>query len=83
MIIPVVLSRKPPGGIIFQGSVWLYMANVSRLYVSAIFDCFDLTVLGLAMDDNLRAELCVRTLDSAAVSYPVLRGAVVHFDRGS
>ena len=35
-----------------------------RLYVSAIFDCFDLTVPGLAMDDNMRAELCVRTLDS-------------------
>ena len=59
------------------------MANVSRLYVSAIFDCFDLTVLGLAMDDNMRAELCVRTLDSAAASYPALRGAVVHSDRGS
>ena len=59
------------------------MANVSRLYVSAIFDCFDLTVLGLAMDDNMRAELCVRTLDSAAASYPALRGAIVHSDRGS
>ena len=31
----------------------------------------------------MRAELCVRTLDSAAVSYPALRGAVVHSDRGS
>ena len=26
---------------------------------------------------------CVRTLDSAAASYPALRGAVVHSDRGS
>ena len=43
-------------------------AKDGRLYVSAIFDCFDLTVLGLAMDDNTRAELCVRTLDSAAAS---------------
>ncbi len=58
-------------------------AKDGRLYVSAIFDCFDLTVLGLAMDDNTRAELCVRTLDSAAASYPALRGAVVHSDRGS
>ena len=35
------------------------------------------------MDDNTRAELCVRTLDSAAASYPALRGAIVHSDRGS
>ncbi len=58
-------------------------AKDGRLYVSAIFDCFDLTVLGLSMDDNMRAELCVRTMDSAAASYPALRGAIVHSDRGS
>ena len=58
-------------------------AKDGRLYVSAIFDCFDLTVLGLAMDGNMRAELCVRTLDSAAASYPALRGSIVHSDRGS
>ena len=58
-------------------------AKDGRLYVSAIFDCFDLTVLGLAMDESMRAELCVRTLDSAAASYPALRGAIVHSDRGS
>ena len=58
-------------------------AKDGKLYVSAIFDCFDLTVLGLAMDDNMRAELCVRTLDSAAASYPALRGAIVHSGRGS
>ena len=48
-------------------------AKDGRLYVSAIFDCFDLTVLGLSMDGSMRAELCVRTLDSAAASYPALR----------
>ena len=58
-------------------------AKDGKLYVSAIFDCFDLTVLGLVMDDNMRAELCVRTLDSAALSYPAPRGAIVHSDRGS
>ena len=30
-----------------------------------------------------RAELCVRTLDSAVASYPALRGAIIHSDRGS
>ena len=58
-------------------------AKDGKLYVSAIFDCFDLTVLGLAMDDNMRAELCVRTLDAAHGAYPGLRGTIVHSDRGS
>jgi len=58
-------------------------AKDGKLYVSAIFDCFDLTVLSLIMDDNMRAELCVRTLDSAAAAYPELRGAIIHSDRGS
>ncbi len=58
-------------------------AKDGKLYVSAIFDCFDLTVLGLAMDDNMRAELCVRTLDDASAAYPGLRGAILHSDRGS
>lgn len=31
----------------------------------------------------MRAELCVRTLDSAAAAYPGLRGAIIHSDRGS
>ena len=33
-------------------------AKDGKLYVSAIFDCFDLAVLGLAMETNMRAELC-------------------------
>ena len=45
-----------------------------------MFDCFDLTVLGLAMDTNMKAQLCVRTLRGAVVAYPALRGAVVHSD---
>lgn len=58
-------------------------AKDGKLYVSAIFDCFDSAVLGLAMDDNMRAELCVRTLKNAVAAYPALRGAIVHSDRGS
>ena len=54
-----------------------------KLYVSAIFDCFDVSVLGLAMDDNMRAELCVQTVDNAVRAYPELSGAILHSDRGS
>ena len=56
-----------------------------KLYVSAIFDCYDLAVLGLAMamDTNMKAALCEQTLDNAYKAYPMLRGAILHSDRGT
>lgn len=57
-------------------------ASDGKLYVSAIFDCYDLTVLGLAMDTNTKATLCEQTLDNAVKAYPALGGAVLHSDRG-
>ena len=56
-------------------------AKDGKLYISAIFDCFDSAVLGLAMDTNMKVPLCVRTLDNAMKSYPLLRGAIIHSDR--
>jgi len=58
-------------------------AKDGKLYVSVIFVCFDLSALGLAMDDNMRAGLCVRTLKSAVTVYLALRGAIIHSNRGS
>ena len=58
-------------------------AKDGKLYVSAIFDCFDVSVLGLAMADNMRAELCVETLENACKSHRDMRGAIIHSDRGS
>lgn len=58
-------------------------AKDGKLYVSAIFDCFDASVLGLSMADNMRAELCVQTIENAYGGYPEMRGAVLHSDRGS
>lgn len=54
-----------------------------KLYTSVIFDCFDLTALGISMDSNMRAELCVETVKNAVKSYPDLRDAILHSDRGS
>ena len=58
-------------------------AKDGKLYVSAIFDCFNSEALGLAMADNMRAELCVTTLKNAVMKFPELSGAIVHSDRGS
>ena len=51
-----------------------------KLYISTIEDCFDNAVLGLSMADNMKAGLCVDTLKSAIMSYPGLRGAIIHSD---
>lgn len=51
-------------------------ASDGKLYISAIFDCYDLAVLGLAMDTNMKATLCEQTLDITYRAYPML-----HSDR--
>ena len=58
-------------------------AKDGKLYVSAIFDCYDLMPNGLAMVDHMRAELCCETLKHACLRYPEIRRAIVHSDRGS
>ena len=54
-----------------------------KLYVSAIFDCYDRAVLGLAMATNMKAPLCAKTVENAVKAYPGLRSAILHSDRGS
>ena len=46
-------------------------ARDGKFYVSAIFDCFDSCGLGLAMGTDMKAFLCVRTLDSAMAKYDI------------
>ena len=58
-------------------------ASDGKLYISAIFDCYDLAVLGLTMDTNMKAGLCEQTLDNAVKAYPMLCGAILHSDRGT
>lgn len=54
-----------------------------KLYISAIFDCFDAYVLGLSMATHMKASLCNETLGNACRTHPGLRGATIHSDRGS
>lgn len=58
-------------------------AKDGKLYVSAVFDCFDSSVIGLAIDTNMKATLCVQILENVAKAYPGIRGAIIHSDRGS
>ncbi len=54
-----------------------------KLYVSAVFDCYDSSVLGISMSDNMKASLCVRTIENLAKTYPEIRNGIIHSDRGS
>ena len=35
------------------------------------------------MNTNMRATLCEQTLENACKAYPMLRGAILHSDRGT
>ena len=58
-------------------------AKNGKLYVSAIFDCYDLGVLGLSMSDNMKTELCTSTIANMVKSNPSVCGMILHSDRGS
>ena len=60
-----------------------YHLPSERTVYRVIFDCYDLAVIGVAMDTNMKAPLCTKTLTNAIKSYPILRGAIIHSDRGS
>ena len=55
-----------------------------KLYVSVVLDCFNGEILALAMDNNMKKELCIRTVSQLQEQYGKrLRGTVFHSDRGS
>jgi len=58
-------------------------ASNGKLYVSAIFDCFDFSVLVLAMETNMKADLCIQTLENALTAYPALEVTIIRSDRGA
>ena len=55
-----------------------------KLYVSAVLDCFNGEILSIAMDSNMKKELCIRTVKELEMRYgKKLSGAIFHSDRGS
>ena len=53
-----------------------------KMYIAAIFDCFSLKVLGIAIREYMTAELVVEVLKNAYINYPQIKGAILHSDRG-
>lgn len=55
-----------------------------KLYISAVLDCYNGEILSVAMDSNMKKELCIRTVTELALQYgKKIRGAIFHSDRGS
>ncbi|MCL1803193.1 MAG: IS3 family transposase [Eubacteriaceae bacterium] len=53
-----------------------------KLYASVVLDCFDGAIVGLAMEGNMRKELCISAFEQACQRYSA-HGMVFHSDRGS
>jgi transposase InsO family protein len=53
-----------------------------KLYLSAVLDCFNGEIVGIAMDDNMRKELCIQAFENACRARSA-RGMIYHSDRGS
>lgn len=55
-----------------------------KLYASAVLDCYNGEIFSIAMDNNMKKELCIRTVNELKSLYGKrLRGAIFHSDIGS
>lgn len=54
-----------------------------KLYIAPIFDCFGGEIISLAMDTNMRKELCISALEAAFELRKPKSGVIVHSDAGS
>lgn len=53
-----------------------------KLYVAAVLDCYGGEIVGLAMEDHMRKELCIQAFENACKARNA-RGMIFHSDRGS
>lgn len=53
-----------------------------KLYLAPVFECFNGEIIGFAMDDHMRAELCVKAFEDACRNQRA-RQMTLHSDRGS
>ena len=54
-----------------------------KLYVSPLLDCYNGEIISLAMDTNMKKELCIKTITEAYKNFDIKSGAIIHSDCGS
>ena len=53
-----------------------------KLYVSPLLDCYNGEIIALAMDTNMKKELCIK-ITEAYKNFDIKDGAIIHSDGGS
>ncbi len=53
-----------------------------KLYAAAVLDCYNGEIVGLAMENHMRKELCIQAFENACKTRNA-RGMIFHSDRGS
>lgn len=54
-----------------------------KLYLCALLDCFDASIVGFSMDSNMKAPLCTAALNQAIKRHGKSEELIIHSDRGS
>jgi transposase InsO family protein len=54
-----------------------------KLYIAPVFDCFGGEIVSLAMDTNMKKELCIEAIKAAFKTRKPQNGIIVHSDAGS
>ena len=54
-----------------------------KLYVSPVMDCFSGEILTVEMQDNMKKELCIKTIENLCKTHCLGAETVLHSDRGS
>ena len=54
-----------------------------KLYVSPLLDCYNGEIISLAMDTNMKKELCIKTITEAYKNFDIKDGVIIHSDAGS
>ena len=54
-----------------------------KLYIAPILDCFGGEIVSMAMDDNMKKELCIQAVEDAYKLRNPENGVIIHSDAGS
>ena len=54
-----------------------------KLYIAPVFDCFGGEIVSIAMDTNMKKELCMKAIANAYKSRNPGSGVIIHSDAGS
>ena len=54
-----------------------------KLYIAPVFDCFGGEIVSIAMDTNMKKELCMKAIANAYKSRNPGSGVIIHSDAGN